>query len=419
MATKIKKENQDTKEIKFLPVAVYLSDLKYYSVNSILEVLKNPLRNFFDEEKTVEYFNRFSEELYLPILEFLLEYQIQANIILTGSFLNQAKILYPKIIQVLKRLHQSGNIQLVVDNYYGAGLTCFYNPLVWAEGVLKSCQMVKEVFEVNPNSVYLPQLYRNLELERLTEHGLTNFLLRNFESKAHHFEMWLSDLRRYEGYSVAWIKPKNDVKCTFSIISENLFFETNWNIFQPNLKEASKAFSMAAGLASIDFQINLKKGKGKPLPSIPRINERYSVAKFNNLQQSVIRLWEYASILVGSQMQGNFGFGVGFKGLENGTAKIFEKVVENKLPILGKLDGGELNQGQKIEDNGYKVKFSKNTLEDFFALQSTEFLIYLNSSPYYNLQGVKNSLNFTSPHEAFVCMQTAVKQIEILIRNRV
>lgn len=360
----MKKSMAKTSFQRLYPVTINLSTLNWYEVRPLLKVVRDPSLKFFDEEKSIELFKKSAKEVYLPLLEFIDQQNIRASVILPAEFVEKAFSYNKKLFLLLKKLVKEDQIKIVATAYYANSLTALYHSHWWADSVIKSLEKIENLLECKILTVYLPQLFRNLEIERLT-HKFDTFLIRQKEGGFTHFNLQNSELRKFKGQTVSWVNEENNVNCHYYLVSNSLFFDINLVFLDKNRGQSLKAMAMKIGLASAKNYLG-NNLNAKTLAQIPRIQEKYSLVLYNPLERATIRLWEYASILISSQY------------------------------------------------NNKPDSFSQNLFYQFAKLQNADFLIYLRKSIY-----LKGSIeNFTSPYEAFINMQTTVKQIEILLKNR-
>lgn len=353
--------------MNFHPVTLQFSVLPYYEINPFLSVLKDPDRSIFDQKKSAKNFKRMLRELYQPLLEFMDQMEVGANTIISGDFITQVAEQNPKVLKLMRKLADKGLLIPIANAYYSNSLTSLYNSQWWAESIHRSQLTIEKHLGSSVRCVYVPQLFRGLELERVAWQptGITHFLSRQKDSKSSKLKIALSELRRFNGSVVPWIEADKDETCHFIFVPDNQFFEVNQMTFEKDWQQASQALSMAIGLAYAKF--HLKKPKAVQKPGTTRISERYSLVLYNSLERAVIRMWEYGSMLIATEHGSN------------------------------------------------PDKQSEILFQQFAALQNTEFLAYLRKSLYQN--GTVD--NFNSPHEAFVNMQTAIKQLEISLKNRI
>jgi len=341
--------------------------LEVYNLNSPIFTIENPQTGFFQEGETNKLFKKLAKKLYIPTLELFLNQEITLNIIVSGNFLEKAAALSPKLINLLKKLISQNLIVLAADGYYGEDYSSVYNSSWWSSSLVRTIDKIKEVLKIDTKFVYLPQLFRNLELERLLEQKkIKHFLLRQKGKKFSKLQSSLSELRRFNGKTVSWINSENDLNCHFNFIPDNLFFNINGNYLQPDLIQASKTFALAVAFNASEYEIKKDTKKLRTATKTLRINEKPVLNLFGHLEKATFRLWEYALRLV--------------------------------------LNKYHLEVNEKVSE----------LLDDCCRLQNSDFLMYLDKSNYFL---GKNVDNFSSPFEAFVFMQSKVKQVEIIIRN--
>ena len=348
------------------PTTIHFTNLKYYNPSSLLKVLNDPEIDIFDLHQTDLDFKKLSDKLYIPTLDFMIKQEISANLILTGEFIRQSKKHAPEIVEKIKNLISNKLVKIVVDANYGESLSCIYNYAWWSDSIQKSYVCICESLEYEPSIIFLPQLYRSLELERILEKtGVSNFLLRQTGKKHSTFKMKLSELRRFDGEQIYWIEQNNDSECNFYYVPDNYFFQINGNLFQPDLKTAAKTFALAVGFASSEYNIKKQTKRVRSSNSVPRIQQHPSLAMFNNLEKAVMRLWEYGLVILKNDL------------------------TYHPEPKLQKY------------------------FESFCSMQNNDFLFYLHKQSYSN----NKDINFSSPYEAFATVQARIKQIEILLKK--
>jgi hypothetical protein len=355
----------------FHPVTLYLSKHFIYKANSLLQILDNPSLNFIDAKASQELFLEMSEQVYLPILQFLDSENTKFNLVVTGDFLQSSS---PKIKKLIQKLIASQNLNLVAEAFYGNSLTSLYNTSWWAESIARTIKICQQELDVKPEMVYLPQVFRKLELEKIYwDQGIFQFLCRQKGLGTQTSRLKLSALRRFDKNSAYWITPENDVVCDFNFVSNNRFFDVNQSVLESQesekLKTTAKILSLQIAMTSL-IQESRSNKKSPNTLSAPekerRLNERYSLALYSPLERAVIRLWEYGSILISTEL--------------------------NNRPELSMSD----------------------FMSDFIMLQNTAYLYYLDPKNY-----AQETLSFGSPYEAMLAMQAAVKQVEFYLWGQI
>lgn len=345
---------------------IYLNAIPWYNPKSILTHLENPAEVLIDLEKSRKVFKKNAREIYYPILSFIFENKIETNLILTADFIIQSKNNHKPTFDIIKGLIESNLVVITAACSAGESFSLLYNMEWWSKRVIATVDTLKEYLSIKPEYLYISQIYRSLEIERvLLLTGINNFIVRQKGSKLLPFSLKLSELRRYHGKTVSWINKENDSLCNFIALPDARFFEPNSIIFMPNREEQVRKMSMEIGL---DSSVNkLKKIPSRVPKKLPlRLADQPSLFLFNDLEKSTLRMWEYMSMLIMSRLNSN------------------------------KVD-----------------PFWCQTFETYSRMQNKDFFYYLNKGSYYP----EARHNFTSPYEAFATMQTAVKKLEIIMQG--
>jgi hypothetical protein len=352
--------------ININPITIYASQPFVYCLNSLINRIVEKDKQFFDHEKSLDLTIAFIDTVLYPTLEFLDKNDIKANIIFTGKMIEHIG-LHKKVKAKLVSMYNRGSVKLVVDSYYGESLVSFFNSSMWVSSLQDTINTMKKVLNIQPNIIFIPQLFRTLELEKVTsELGITHFLTRKKGQKPDTFKLLLSELRRFDGGDASWIRGDKDIICDFYNISDNLYYDLNLVLLEKNIRGFTKAMNMQMGLNHSQFLLKPVVKRVDKKPGSIRIEEKYSLYLYNHIQRAVIRIWKHGSMVLASS---------------------------------GQLDP-ELNS---------------ELATALAKLQSATFLNFLEKKHYV---GQKID-NFSSPYEAFVNMQSAVKEIEILVRNKV
>lgn len=354
------------------PVTLRISLYKIYHLASIIDRISNSQTPFLDIKETERVFDKISQEIYIPIFRFIDLYDLKANLILSGEVLDMIAKKSPELLNIFLDLVKKRNLSLVADAYYGDSLTCLYNSNLWAQHIQKTYKIINKIFKINPQRIFLPQIYRNLELERLLSFEKTpRFLLQNRGKRFKKEQIMLSNLRRFDGNTVSWINEENDIELNFFFVPDDMFNEVNSLIFEKNLPTVVRAFSMEIGVKYSRFLLNKTKRATKEMRKKTRINEKYSMYLYNHLQRSILRLWGYADFLISSE-------------------------INNR--------------------SGKSLEFVKDVAKHFAGFADPFYLNYLDTKIFLNPK--KEITRFNSPYEAYLNMQACVKNIEILLKNR-
>ena len=353
------------------PITLKLSTLKIYQAASLIERITDTDTPFVNIRKTNENFQAMAEEIYKPLFEFIKLHRLEVNFILTGDYIEKLEKYSPKTLHILQALVREGLATLVLDAYYGNSLSALYNMSWWARSIKRTQTSLQETLGFEAEFVYLPQLFRQLELERVTDElKVSKFLLQSKGKKVDFHRTRLSELRRFDGQNAQWLEGERDVECEFYFVPDRFFMLPNKLHFEKEKSAAVQAFCMNTGLQYNRFFLRPRATPAKPGSSL-RINEKFSLGLYSQLQRSIIRLWDYASFIIAS-----------------------EEHVENQ----------EYTRIKTISRN-------------FAALQDPFFLEYLEPK-FYHVSHLELT-NFTSPYEAYVTMQACVKHLEILLKNKI
>lgn len=343
---------------------ISLSVLPVFVKRNFLLVLENPNSNFVIRDETVKKFKQFALELYIPTLQFLLDNHINANLVITGHFLEMSQKYCSKIIEIIKELVDLKLIKIVANSFAGESLSVLYNSSWWFESIKKTVKSCKEILGIELKVAYLEQIYKNLELENLIgQTSIQTFLLRQISKKHLSFHLKLSEFRRFNKEEVFWIDEQNNKDCKFYFVPGDYFFDLNGNLFQPDLAQAMRTCRMAIGYHAGEYTIKKQTNRARQSHQIPRINDKPILSGFNVLEKGIMRFWEYGSVLTASSYKHN---------PNETTEKLFW---------------------------------------EFSLLQTRDFCYFLNKKLY--LTGNVN--NFSSPFEALVNFQGIIKSTEILL----
>lgn len=360
---KLQKVKQNPKP---LSTAVSLDLFEWIEPQSPMNIFEKNKALFFNAKKTEQKFVEFAQTIYLPFLKFTLDQEIKTFLIVTGRFLEMAIRHEPKIIEVIKSLQVKNIIELTVNEYQGSSQSVIYNSEWWSLGVQKTFDLIVKEMQITPTHTFLPQLFRGLELEKIISRtGQHKFLLPRPSKKYFQFDSLLSDFRRFNGKHVNWIEPEEDVKCSFEFIYQGFLFHINGNILQREQSQAIKAFSMAVGFYSSEFEIRKSSSKLREQREFVRFNEKPNRSIFSNLEKSVIRLLDYGLNLIESY------------------PNIF-----------------------------YENPDNHEVLRDFETVHQAEFLFFLDKGMYLE----KRNLFFNSPYEAFITVQTIITKLELTVQ---
>jgi hypothetical protein len=347
------------------PITFNFSTLKGYQLHSLVEVAKEPNLTVFDSHLERSLFEIVADEVYIPLLKTLDTTETHATIIITGNFLTLAELHCPALIELLIKMIRAKKIKIVANAYYGNSLTSLYHSHWWAQSVEATVDKVTQILGIKVDGIYLEQLFRGLELERVT-HLSEIFLARHKAPKYNYLSLSLSELRKFDGHVVSWITPENDVNCTINYVPNNLYFDIDNTFFSSNRQFEAKSLALKA--AAADSRLKIRRSTPwlpLPLTNPLRITEKYSLVLYTPMERAVIRLWEYGAYLIAS-------------------------IYHNRPD-----------------------KASQLMFENFSKLQDAKYLRFLKKQTY----KTHDLLVFSSPYEAFVHMQTMIKLLEMSLQT--
>ncbi|MBQ3321027.1 glycoside hydrolase family 57 protein [Candidatus Saccharibacteria bacterium] len=117
---------------------------------------------FDDRQSNERIFKKVAKKSYFPMFE-LLEKNIKnypdfkVSLSITGTWLDQAEIFYPELIEKIAKLVNTGQVEIVGETYYHS-LAFFFNKAEFEEQVNLHAKKIKELFGVEP------KVFRNTEL---------------------------------------------------------------------------------------------------------------------------------------------------------------------------------------------------------------------------------------------------------------
>lgn len=351
------------------PITIQISNLLAYKLSSLIHRIVQKDIDFIDKENTAELTRQYLKYIITPLLQTIDDHEISANIVISGSAVRalSSSVL---ILNLLKKLIFEGRLKIVVDAFDGESLMCIYNCSQWVASIENTVKTIEDTFGMSPDMVFLPQVFRQLELEKIIEiTGITKFLARKRGIKPDKYTVLLSHFRRFDGKDISWIEPDRDVTCDFYWVPNNLYFEAGEIMLHQNHDQKLYTFIQA-----ILNQYENSKIKGYPLkiPLLPasnlRISEKNSLILYTHLQRGIIRLWGYGEMVLATSSE---------------------------------------NKEDKREYNKMRQSFRQ--------IQNVFFLKFLDPANY--VDGKVH--DFTSPYEAFVYMQAAIKEAEIFLRNKI
>ena len=125
--------------------------------------------DYYDKQNNERIFRKVAEKSYYPMLskleKLIAEYPgFKVSLSITGTFIEQAELWEPELIEILKRIVATGQVEIVAETYYHS-LAFFYNRDEFEAQVKKHIQKVHNLFGI------VPKVFRNTELAYNDELG--------------------------------------------------------------------------------------------------------------------------------------------------------------------------------------------------------------------------------------------------------
>lgn len=129
-------------------------------------------RSYFadaDRDENQHVFHKVSDKSYLPMLRLLWELvqehpTFTFSLSCSGVFLEQAQHYQPEVLELLRRLVMTGQVELLAETYYHS-LASLYSPAEFKHQVQEHTNLVQHLFGVTPT------VFRNTELIYANEVG--------------------------------------------------------------------------------------------------------------------------------------------------------------------------------------------------------------------------------------------------------
>ena len=137
-------------------------------------------RSYFDVERNLAIFRGIAERCYRPTMERLLraltEYpEFRVSLSVTGTYLEQARLAAPDVIDLLRALHRTGRVALLAETYYHS-LAFLVPPPELADEVAQHREMLRTEFGADPKVLRITELAYSDDLARFAEaqrfHGM-------------------------------------------------------------------------------------------------------------------------------------------------------------------------------------------------------------------------------------------------------
>jgi len=137
-------------------------------------------RSYFDVERNLGIFRGIADRCYLPTLERLLRAarehsEFRVSLSITGTFLEQARLAAPDVLDRVRELYRTGQVALVAETYYHS-LAFLLPPPELHEEVEMHRAMLHSEFGANPKVLRMTELAYSDDLARFAErerfHGM-------------------------------------------------------------------------------------------------------------------------------------------------------------------------------------------------------------------------------------------------------
>ncbi|MHC1628774.1 MAG: glycoside hydrolase family 57 protein [Candidatus Nezhaarchaeales archaeon] len=145
--------------------------LRPYNVNCLSDYIKHGLKDVYDWQLNEEVFKRALTKCYLPALEIILN-SIKAEIFkvtfsISGVWLEQAFRYNSKVIDLIQKIVETGNAELVAQTYYHSISPLLSDLEEFVEQVKEDREVVEEVFGLKPKVAEATEFIYNNNLGSL------------------------------------------------------------------------------------------------------------------------------------------------------------------------------------------------------------------------------------------------------------
>ena len=89
---------------KIKGISIYFSKLDYYKIEPLLDILSSPTSEFIDIKLSKELFKKEIDEKFEPVIDFLIQQEVEANLIVTGNFIQSVAEIRPSLLKKIKFL---------------------------------------------------------------------------------------------------------------------------------------------------------------------------------------------------------------------------------------------------------------------------------------------------------------------------
>jgi alpha-amylase len=120
---------------------------------NIFDIGKNI--DYFDNEKNKFYLDRIVKKCYLPTLNIIEEliketnYRFKISLGITGTLIEQLSLWYPEVIEKLKKIVSTGNVELTGETYYHS-LSSIYSKKEFEIQIKKHKKLINDLFKQEP-----------------------------------------------------------------------------------------------------------------------------------------------------------------------------------------------------------------------------------------------------------------------------
>jgi len=137
-------------------------------------------RSYFDVERNLAIFRGIADRCYIPTLDRLIRSarersEFRVSLSITGTFLEQARLAAPEVLDRVRELYRTGQVALVAETYYHS-LAFLLPPPELHEEVEMHRAMLHSEFGANPKVLRMTELAYSDDLARFAEserfHGM-------------------------------------------------------------------------------------------------------------------------------------------------------------------------------------------------------------------------------------------------------
>ena len=138
-------------------------------------------RSYFDLERNLAIFRGIAERCYRPALDRLTRAleehsEFRLSLSVTGTFLEQARLAAPDVIDKLRTLYRTGRVSLLAETYYHS-LAFLVPPPELHDEVEMHREMLRKEFGASPKVLRMTELAYSDDLARFAERERFNGML--------------------------------------------------------------------------------------------------------------------------------------------------------------------------------------------------------------------------------------------------